>query len=106
MKTNGGYTVQLHTPVSGVYTLLATYERPFKAQGETLAFTGARPVDAQAEQGYTLVISAYQFQVKPADVSPGLPPLETGERAAGVPGCFLTRRFSRHIATPRVRVPI
>ena len=71
--------MQLHTPVSGAYTLLATYERPFKAQGETLAFTGARPLDAQSEQGHTLVISAYQFQVKPADVSPGLLPLETGE---------------------------
>ena len=71
--------VQLHTPVSGAYTLLATYERPFKPQGETLAFTGARPLDAQSEQGHTLVISAYQFQVKPVDVSPGLLPLETGE---------------------------
>src|SRR6185369_12506857 len=64
-KINGGYLVQLHTPVSGAYTLLATYERPFKSQGETLAFTGARPVDAQSEQGHTLVISAYQFQVTP-----------------------------------------
>ena len=71
--------VQLHTPVSGAYTLLATYERPFKAQGETLTFTGARPLDAQSEQGYTLIISAYQFQVKPGEVSPGLLPLETGE---------------------------
>ena len=71
-EDHGGYVVQLHTPVSGAYTLLATYERPFKPQGETLAFTGARPLDAQSEQGYTLVISAYQFQVKPADVSPGL----------------------------------
>ena len=78
-KTDGGYVVQLHTPVSGAYTLLATYERPFKAQGETLAFTGARPLDAQSEQGYTLIISAYQFQVKPEAVSPGLLPLETGE---------------------------
>jgi hypothetical protein len=78
-KTEGGYVVQLHTPVSGAYTLLATYERPFKAQGETLTFTGARPLDAQSEQGYTLIISAYQFQVKPAEVSPGLLPLETGE---------------------------
>jgi hypothetical protein len=78
-KTDGGYVVQLHTPVSGAYTLLATYERPFKAQGETLAFTGARPLDAQTEQGYTLIISAYQFQVKPEAVSPGLLPLETGE---------------------------
>ncbi|HTA30451.1 MAG TPA: hypothetical protein VK731_08190, partial [Candidatus Cybelea sp.] len=75
----GGYVVQLHTPVSGPYTLLATYERPFKPQGATLAFTGAHPLDAQSEQGYTLVTSAYQFEVKPADVSPGLLPLEIGE---------------------------
>lgn len=78
-KADGGYLVQLHTPVAGPYTLLATYERPFKAQGETLTFTGARPLDAQSEQGHTLVISAYQFQVKPVDISAGLLPLETGE---------------------------
>ena len=78
-KTDGGYLVQLHTPVSGAYTLLATYERPFKSQGETLTFTGARPLDAQTEQGYTLIISAYQFQVKPGEVSSSLLPLETGE---------------------------
>ena len=78
-KTDGGYLVQLHTPVAGAYTLLATYERPFKAQGETLAFTGARPLDAQAEQGHTLVVSAYQFRVQPVEVSPGLLPLEPGE---------------------------
>ena len=78
-KTEGGYLVQLHTPVAGAYTLLATYERPFKSQGETLAFTGARPLDVQMEQGHTLVISSYQFQVKPVDVSASLLPLETGE---------------------------
>jgi hypothetical protein len=78
-KTDGGYLVQLHTPVSGAYTLLATYERPFKSQGETLTFTGARPLEAQSEQGYTLIISAYQFQVKPEQVSTSLLPLEPGE---------------------------
>lgn len=78
-KTTNGYVVQLHTPVAGTFTLLATYERPFKPQGETLAFTGARPLDAQSESGHTLVISAYQFQVKPVAVSTGLLPLETGE---------------------------
>ena len=78
-KTTNGYAVQLHSPVAGAYTLLATYERPFKSQGETLAFTGARPLDAQSESGHTLVISAYQFQVKPVDLSPGLLALETGE---------------------------
>jgi hypothetical protein len=78
-KTTNGYLVQLHTPVSGTYTLLATCERPFKAQGDTLTFTGARPLDAQSEQGHTLVVSAYQFDVTPAIVSPGLLPLETAE---------------------------
>ncbi len=78
-KTDGGFLVQLHTPVSGAYSLLATYERAFKPQGDTLAFTGARPLDAQSEQGHTLVISAYQFLVKPVVVSAGLLPLEIGE---------------------------
>ncbi len=78
-KIDGGYLVQLHTPVSGPYTLLATYERPFKAQGETLRFTGAQPLDAQSEQGYTIVVSAYQFQVRPVTVSAGLVLLEPGE---------------------------
>lgn len=78
-KVEGGYAVQLQTPVSGAYTLLATYERPFKPQGETLTFTGARPLDAQTEQGYTLVISDHQFEVKTESASRGLLRLETGE---------------------------
>ncbi|MBI4658629.1 MAG: hypothetical protein HY735_07240 [Verrucomicrobia bacterium] len=79
-KVEGGFQVYLHTPVSGAYSLLATYERPFKAQGETLAFTGARPLlETGSEQGHTLVISAYQFQVEAVEVSPGLLPLEPGE---------------------------
>ncbi|MBI5387841.1 MAG: hypothetical protein HZA90_24530 [Verrucomicrobia bacterium] len=78
-KTTNGYVVQLHTPVSGAFTLLTTYERPFRAQGDTLTFTGARPLDAQTEQGHTIVVSAYQFQVQPAQVSAGLLALETGE---------------------------
>ena len=98
-KTTNGYVVQLHTPVSGTYTLLATCERPFKAQGDTLTFTGARPLDAQSEQGHTLVVSAYQFQVKPVNVSAGLLALETAEVPAEYrlfrradPGRIITRR--------------
>ena len=71
--------MQLHTPVAGAYTLLASYERPFKSQGDTLTFTGARPLDAQSEAGYTLIISAYQFEVKPEVVSRGLLRLDTRE---------------------------
>jgi hypothetical protein len=78
-KTASGFEIQLHTPVAGTYSLLATFERPFLAQGETLLFTGARPLDAQTEQGYTVIISAFQFQVEPAQVSSGLRPLEPGE---------------------------
>jgi len=78
-KTTNGYVVQLHTPVLGAYTLLATFERPFKGQGDTLTFTGARPLDAQTEQGHTVIVSAYQFAVRPINVSPGLLPLETAE---------------------------
>jgi hypothetical protein len=79
VKTNAGYEIHLHTPVSGAYTLLVTYERPFKGQGETLAFTGARPLDAQSEQGHTIVVSAYQFKVTPANVSSTLLALEPAE---------------------------
>jgi hypothetical protein len=78
-KTTHGWLVQLNSPMAGSYTLLATFERPFKPQGETLSFTGARPLDAQSEQGHTIIISAYQFQVKPVSVSPGLLSLEPGE---------------------------
>jgi hypothetical protein len=79
-QTNeGGYQVQLHTPVSGAYTLLATYERPFNRQGDTLAFTGARPLDARTEQGHTVVVSAFQYQVRPVEITPALLPLEPGE---------------------------
>ncbi len=78
-KADGHYRVRLHSPVSGAYALLVTYERPFKARGETLAFTGARPLEAQSEQGYTLITSAAQFQVAPTEISPGLLTLEKGE---------------------------
>ena len=36
-------------------------------------------VERDPEQGHTLVVSAYQFQVQPAEVSAGLLPLEPGE---------------------------
>ncbi len=78
-KTGNSYEVYLHTPVFGSYTLLATYDRQFGAQSNTVSFVGARPVDAQSEQGSVLVVSDYQFDVKPAEVSAGLLQLEPGE---------------------------
>jgi hypothetical protein len=79
LKTATGWRVELGQPVSGPYTLLVTYDRPFKAQGDQLAFTGARPLGVQTEQGYTVVVSTYQFQVRPVNVSPALTALEPGE---------------------------
>jgi hypothetical protein len=79
VKTESGYIVSLHNPVSGAYTLLASYERPFNARGETLTFSGVRPTDAQSEQGYTIVTSAYQFRVNPVSVSASLNALEPTE---------------------------
>ena len=79
VKTETGYTVSLHSPVSGAYTLLASYERPFNARGETLTFSGVRPTDAQSEQGYTIVTSAYQFRVNPVSVTGSLNALEPTE---------------------------
>jgi hypothetical protein len=78
-KMTNGYVVQLLTPISGAYTLLATYEQPFQQQGETLSFTGARANDAQAESGHTIIVSVYPFQVKAVDVSSGITELESGE---------------------------
>jgi len=79
VQTETGYTVYLHKPVSGAYTLLASYERPFNALGETLTFSGVRPSDAQSEQGYTIITSAYQFRVNPVSVSETLKSLEPAE---------------------------
>lgn len=79
VKTESGYTVSLHNPVSGAYTLLASYERPFNAKGETLTFSGVRPSDAQSEQGYTIVTSAYQFRVNPVLVTGAMNALEPTE---------------------------
>lgn len=77
--TTNGYELTLQRPVVGPYTLLVTYERPFQAQGDTLAFTGARPLDARVEQGHTLLVSTHQFQVNPRIVAGALLPVEPAE---------------------------
>ncbi len=78
-KTGDGYEVYLHTPVFGTYTLLATYDKQFSALSNTLSFVGVRPLDAQSEQGSLLVVSDYQFEVRPTQVSPNLLQLDPGE---------------------------
>ena len=67
-QSEEGYQVNLHRPISGAYTLLASYERPFDARGETISFHGARPVGIQSEQGYLIVTSSDQFRIQPVSV--------------------------------------
>lgn len=77
--TTNGYEIQLHTPVSGAYSLVATYDMKFNATGDVLDFEGMTPLDVQAEQGYLVVVSAHQFTLEPVNVSAGLILLEKGE---------------------------
>ncbi|MEI7732755.1 MAG: hypothetical protein WCO56_24500 [Verrucomicrobiota bacterium] len=78
-KADTGYEVYLHTPVYGNYTLLATYDHQLNTRSNTVAFDGARPLDVQAEQGSVLVVSDYQFEVKPIEISTGLIQLDPAE---------------------------
>jgi LysM repeat protein len=73
------YEVHLDHAVSGPYSLLATYELPFKATGDTLPFTGLRPLDVQSEQGHILLASSFPFTISPAKISSGLTLLESAE---------------------------
>jgi hypothetical protein len=77
--TANGYEVELHNPISGAYTLLATYDLQFDPKGAELDFNGIEPLGVQSEQGYVIVVSQSQFTTVPAPLSPGLIKLETGE---------------------------
>ena len=59
-KRNGDrYQVFLHTPLSGAYTLLATYDSRFNPHGEVRDFTGLKPLGTQSEQGTIIVTSEH-----------------------------------------------
>lgn len=75
----GVYEVQLHSPASGAYTLLATYESQFEPQGATVGFSGVAPVGVDAEQGYVVVVSNFPFALGDVASSGGVLRLEPGE---------------------------
>lgn len=75
----GVYEVQLHSPASGAYTLLATYESQFESQGETVDFSGVAPLGVDAEQGYVVVVSNFPFALGEVAASGGVLRLEPGE---------------------------
>jgi len=78
-QTGNVYEIHLDRPVSGAYTLLATYELPLKASGDTASFTGLKPLDVQSEQGHVLIASSHPLSLTEATVSKGLTLLEGAE---------------------------
>jgi len=62
------YQVFLHTPQGGAYTLLATYDSRFNPHGETLEFTGLKPIDTQSEQGTIIVTSDHYYRQPEAEL--------------------------------------
>jgi hypothetical protein len=73
------YTVYFQSTVFGDYTLLATFERQFNPEGETLAFNGVRPVDVQSEAGYSILIGKERFEQSQPGVEGELIALEPSE---------------------------
>jgi hypothetical protein len=71
--------VNLHKPVSGAFTLLGTYDLPLGARGGEISLAGLQPLDVQSEQGFTLVTSNLQFDLKPGTLPPSMTSIEPGE---------------------------
>ncbi|HIG31287.1 MAG TPA: hypothetical protein EYQ50_27170 [Verrucomicrobiales bacterium] len=78
-QVDNQYQVHLHSPISGLYTLLASYDRTFSEQEIELSFTGLTATEVQAEQGHVIVISGLEFQATPSQVSAGLIKLDSEE---------------------------
>jgi len=75
----GLYEVQLHSPASGAYTLLATYESQFDSQGANVDFSGVVPLGVDSEQGYVVVVSNFPFALGEVTAAANTLRLEPGE---------------------------
>ncbi|MFP6892121.1 MAG: hypothetical protein VCA18_00115, partial [Opitutales bacterium] len=81
-KTPAGHKCRLHSPQSGAFTLLVTYDLRFEPSGGLLSLAGARPVEAKVEHGYVIVASHHYTREKGAVgemLSPHLLELEPAE---------------------------
>ena len=81
-KTPAGHRCRLHSPQSGAFTLLVTYDLRFEPSGGLLSLAGARPVDAKVEHGYVIAASHHYTREKGAEgeiLSPHLLELEPTE---------------------------
>ena len=61
-SATNSYTVYFQSTVFGDYTLLATFERQFKPEGEMMSFNGVRPMNVQSEAGYSILIGKERFE--------------------------------------------
>ena len=78
-EEDGIYTIRLHAPVSGTYSLLATYETRLDENGSAVSFAGAEPQGVQSERGYVVFVSPNQVVVSPEPIAPPLLKLEDQE---------------------------
>ena len=78
-SASSSYTVYFQSTVFGDYTLLATFERQFNPEGETLSFNGVRPVGVQSEAGYSILIGKERFEQSEPEVEGELIALEPSE---------------------------
>lgn len=62
-QTDAGYEVVLQSPRIGPYTLLVSYERPFREESDTLNAAGAFPRNAASERGTIILSSNRQIQL-------------------------------------------
>ena len=75
----GVYEVRLHSPASGPYTLLCTYESKLNPQGGEVVFQGVDPIGVASEQGYLVVVSNFPYSIGALEYASDLIRLEPNE---------------------------
>ncbi len=74
------WTVALQEKISGDYTLLVTYDRPFDEQQGDLLAGGIEPLGTEYSAGYMVVAGAASFHVaREISADPGLIPITAAE---------------------------
>ncbi len=78
-KQDGAYKINFHSPISGTYSLLATYEAKHGSESQSLPFTGAIPLETHSERGYIVFVSPNQVELDLGQVQSPLLSLEAKE---------------------------
>ncbi|EDY82153.1 hypothetical protein VDG1235_1773 [Verrucomicrobiia bacterium DG1235] len=78
-KEDESYLVNFHSPISGSYSLLATYESKHSENAPALSFSGATPLDTHSERGYIVFVSPNQVEIDLGQLQSPLLALEPKE---------------------------